>query len=311
MSLLFQIVLDHIGLIADRCQTIGEKWNERKSQVNHESKLAALTDRLTYALSEDTIFTPIGDDFTLPSVDPWVTPNTAYTIQGITIKGGMFYCGSYLPQRRGIDNEPFLIDPSLPAVKGTLTSADLDITPFDYAHMSPACRFVFLSWLASDRTDTSIPEKLVWLYLCSLERRLLIDFKKRHLQVDSHTLLLQEIRRIAYLFADHLPIWEASERLLCMDWAITHNPQFVMSVPENLHFESDACTSLFPYLLSCYAMTCRPIPWHTLLVWFSRHPKFGLPLKVMNNMGLFKRIFEEKIKCYPPESLRPQVNPSI
>lgn len=302
MPSLFQFVLNNFELITDSYQTIKERFNERKAQVNHESKLECLADCLNSALSEDIVISPIGDDFTLPIVDPWISPTATCTIQGITINNGMFYCGTLLPQRNSSINEPFLIDPSLPAVQGTLSSADLDITPFGYEHISPACRFAFLSWLASDRTNTNVPKKIVWLYLCGLERRLLIDCKKRSIPESSRLLIMREIRRIAYLFADHLPILEAAERLICMYWAMTHNPQFVMSVPDNLYFESDACASLFPYLLSCYAMTSRPIPWHTLLVWFHRHPNFGLPQKVLNHMELFKKIFEEKFKKYRPES---------
>lgn len=302
MPSLFQFILDNVELISDSCQTIKEKFNERKTQVNHESKLECLVDCLNSALSEDIVIKPICNDFTLPVVDPWLTQSATCTIQGIFIKGGLFYCGSFLPQRNDSVNEPFLINPSLPAVKGPLSASDLDIVPFGYEQMTPAGRFAFLSWLASDRTNTNIPEKFVWLYLCALERRLLIDCKIRPVTESSRLLILREIRRIAYLFADHLPIIEASERLICMYWAMTHNPQFVMSVPDNIPFESDACTSLFPYLLSCYAMTSRPIPGHTLLAWYIQHPKFGLPQNVLNHIDLFKRIFEEKFKNYPPES---------
>lgn len=108
----------------------------------------------------------------------WLGPDSAVTLSGRVIRGGMVYFGGYLPAtsaRFAGGPDPALIDPARPSDGPATGPATRCPTGRATAPSPPAGRAGYLDWLCAGRNDPRTYIGYVFLYFYGLERRVLVD----------------------------------------------------------------------------------------------------------------------------------------
>lgn len=114
------------------------------------------------------------------------------TISGIEVTGGHFYLGQRMkPAGHNSggyydgNNEASLVDDTLKIYPTPYIYEDSSLGYWpSFSSLSPEARGAYLSWLASDRCDTSCPIGYVFIYLYGLERRALVDSRDNNISDD-------------------------------------------------------------------------------------------------------------------------------
>src|SRR5580698_3838606 len=109
----------------------------------------------------------------------------------------MIYVGRYLPAAPGADGAayvpaPCLINPSLEVVPGRVSRYDdMSYWP-SYSFITPEHRHLYLNWLSTRKHRLRDSVGYARLYLCGIERRLLVDDPGPAEQMQ----LVDEVRRL-------------------------------------------------------------------------------------------------------------------
>ena len=129
-------------------------------------------------------------------------------VAGYVITDGMVYLGS--PENRYANEEGCVLDPELPVA----TSKEEPAPPLgywpSYRSIAPACRRVYLEWLASGKRAPDIDVGYVFLYFYGLERRIFLDAAPPTELVA----LSAEVERLRSLYASSRSFDGYSRRLL-------------------------------------------------------------------------------------------------
>lgn len=105
----------------------------------------------------------------------WYGPGDSVEVAGLRLPGGMIYVGNTLPSARGW-NEPSLI---VPGRRADLRKPDRGgqqmYYRLGYESMARSSRGAYLEWLAEGRRNPATSASYPFLFLCGLERRVLVD----------------------------------------------------------------------------------------------------------------------------------------
>ncbi|MDX8404109.1 MAG: TerB N-terminal domain-containing protein, partial [Mariprofundaceae bacterium] len=115
----------------------------------------------------------------------WVNPGETIKIKDFTITKGNFYYGGKLKALDGYSSEAALVDDSLMFQKQIIEYEDDSLGYWPkFISLSSNARGAYLNWLASSRDNPSTPLGYVFIYFYGLERRILVDAKKKGSPVD-------------------------------------------------------------------------------------------------------------------------------
>ncbi|HBM9250403.1 TPA: TerB N-terminal domain-containing protein [Escherichia coli] len=136
----------------------------------------------------------------------WILPGEVITVGGVEVTGGYFYLGQRMnPAGHNSggyyddSSEASLIDDTLKIYPTSYIYEDSSLGYWpSYSSLSPEARGAYLSWLTSDRCDTSCPIGYVFIYLYGLERRALVDSRDSNISDDEfYSFFLSVVRSIA------------------------------------------------------------------------------------------------------------------
>ncbi|GEM_PF-4210211 len=127
----------------------------------------------------------------------WVPRDRAIRIQGIEIRGGLFYFHQGAFEHEASCVGRTTIESDL-AIKRPPENYQNYYWGYDlsYRHMSERDRWTYLHWLAGDRCPEDLDIDLLWVYIYGLEQRLLIDAKKMTLEREEIGQLWGELNRL-------------------------------------------------------------------------------------------------------------------
>jgi hypothetical protein len=138
----------------------------------------------------------------------WHPPGVQARVAGYVIADGMVYLGS--PENRYANEDGCVLDADLPVATSKVEPAPpLGYWP-SYRSIAPACRRVYLDWLASGKRAPEIDVGYVFLYFYGLERRIFLDASPPPELVA----LSAEVERLRILYASSRSFDGYSRRLL-------------------------------------------------------------------------------------------------
>jgi len=229
------------------------------------------------------------------AADCWVPQGQSKQVGGITLEGGMFYCGKNLPSVSGRAVEPALIDPSLPV---SVREADCRTRMLDYwsnyTYASPAARASYLQWLHTGRQDPEADIGYVFLYFYGLERRVLADAKTDAAAKAEIPAIIAEVQRLRSIYAKR----SSFDR---------YSAEFVDYL-EGVRAESagwvgeDTLPSLQRYHVSFalkrklgwFADEKRPLPAEWAFTWYHNDPRTRLPAAGLRCPEHFATLFKQE-----------------
>ncbi len=228
----------------------------------------------------------------------WVQPGEVIKVSNYSIRRGFFYVGGQLKSLAPFDlNEDLsLLDPTLEV--GADDPDYANIKPeywFGYGGFSPGDRAEFLAWLASDRSDPKTFIEYVFLYLCGIERRLLIDDKEGMVSDDERKALMQELSRLKSIYYDHRSFRNHISRLLSYVWAINYR-KFDEPPDYDLLVAKKSFNPAFKIVLAQTALRGEPVSANLALAWVRSHPDFTLRNPARRCPELYDTLFKMRYK---------------
>lgn len=178
---------------------IGSKRSQQHEQTMPEPTVTVSVSQASYSIPKKK-----------KSTYRFLGKNESIDVHGHAIKG-LVYIGS----AAGLDEEPAVIIPRLPAKNSNL-SEPLGYYP-SYSALTPAQRFRYLEWLASDRGNNEIlgdEMGYVFLYFYGFERYAFIDAKTASDRDEILRDIVDEVRRLRSLFAGNRSFDMYSNQLL-------------------------------------------------------------------------------------------------
>jgi hypothetical protein len=145
----------------------------------------------------------------------WVPLANVVSIKNYIFNRGGIYCGGRLPSLDGYGTEASLIDDSLSVTSESMEYKDESLGYWPkYITISDRCRGAFLSWLASERSNPSVPLGYVFIYFYGLERRVVVDSIQSNVQDDEFRSIFEEIIRLQKIYGRSGSFRSYSNRLL-------------------------------------------------------------------------------------------------
>lgn len=152
----------------------------------------------------------------------WVLPCEVTIVGGVEITGGYFYLGQRMkPAGQSLSGyyddgtEASLIDDTLKTYPTPYLYEDSSLGYWpSYSSLSPDARGAYLSWLASDRRDSSCPVGYVFIYLYGLERKALVDSRDGNTPDAEFLTLFNEVCRLRSVFIENRSFRNYSSQLL-------------------------------------------------------------------------------------------------
>lgn len=222
----------------------------------------------------------------------WLGADETVEIGGVAIRGGLFYTGVKLDSPNG-DTEPSLVN-SVLAVAPYGDYRGSTNYWLAYAQLSPSERRAYLTWLASDRTDSNCSINYVRLYFFGLERRILLDSVTDPESRKDWPAIKQALRRLGSAYGEiYGPIRGYTNSLL--DW------MELDSVEEKLYSKPippfDRSYELPFYVrlaLGQCSLDRAPIPAPLALAWIRLNPEVSLRTAAVRCADEFDRLFVER-----------------
>ncbi|GHV83418.1 hypothetical protein AGMMS50212_07580 [Spirochaetia bacterium] len=133
----------------------------------------------------------------------WILPGETVTVGKYEINSGFFYLGTHLPSRY-VENEPSLIDPSLPLPRKfkELAVSRHDPAELVYAKLTDSERRSYIAWLAGGRNSADVSNWVLKLFLYGLERRVIDDGKRGIVKAEENIAIRNEVERILFIYAE-------------------------------------------------------------------------------------------------------------
>nr|NYT99376.1 hypothetical protein [Stenotrophomonas sp. SbOxS2] len=222
----------------------------------------------------------------------WLGADETVEIGGVAIRGGLFYTGVKLDSPNG-DTEPSLVN-SVLAVAPYGDYRGSTNYWLAYAQLSPSERRAYLTWLASDRTDSNCSISYVRLYFFGLERRVLLDSVTDPESRKDWPAIKQALRKLGSAYGEiYGPIRGYTNSLL--DW------MELDSVEEKLYSKPippfDRSYELPFYVrlaLGQCSLDRAPVPAPLALAWIRLNPEVSLRTAAVRCADEFDRLFVER-----------------
>ncbi len=134
----------------------------------------------------------------------WVPFGKVIEHSGYTIPDGLVYFGNGLKSIIDSDEEPSLIDITLPVDKADpdFTGRNMGYWP-KYSHIHPTSRAAYLDWLATGRKDPDAHIGYVFLFFYGLERRVFIDIQNDICTAEDLPIILNEVQRLLAIYREN------------------------------------------------------------------------------------------------------------
>ncbi|SEF38415.1 Uncharacterized conserved protein, tellurite resistance protein B (TerB) family [Amycolatopsis pretoriensis] len=218
-------------------------------------------------------------------------------VAGTTLRGGLLYVGTGMPDAAGVGNEPALIDLTLAV---DLRNPDwpgesMDYWP-SYADISPRARGAYVSWLAGGRANPNAYIGYVFLYFYGLERRLLTEIHDLDDADGEFATLVGEVRRLLRIYRGNRSFRGYAEGLLdavaLLDPTVRHDraappvPEWSQELPVELKIG-----------LAQLAVDGRPIPADWALSWYGHHPDAHLRTPAVRCPDEFLELFTKRYRA--------------
>lgn len=156
-------------------------------QSHHNDK--EISDKTVYKVSNQSIN------------ELWIPFGKAIKHSGYTIPDGLVYFGRRLISITESEEEPSLIDITLPVDK---TNPDINGNNIGYwpkySQIHPACRAAYLEWLSTGRKDQMTNIGYVFLFFYGLERRVLYDVNNAVSISDDLPVIIKEVQRLLSIY---------------------------------------------------------------------------------------------------------------
>ncbi|MEV6445458.1 TerB N-terminal domain-containing protein [Amycolatopsis sp. NPDC051716] len=227
----------------------------------------------------------------------WLPQDQDVVVAGTTLRGGLLYVGTGMPDAAGVGTEPALIDPGLPV---DLRNPDwagesMDYWP-SYADISPRARGAYLGWLAGGRANSNAYIGYVFLYFYGLERRLLTEIPNLADADAEFATLVGEVRRLLGIYRGNRSFRSYAEGLLdavaLLDPTVRYDraaplvPEWSYELPADLKVG-----------LAQLAVDGRPVPADWALSWYGHHPDTNLRTPAMRCPNEFLELFTRRYRA--------------
>lgn len=226
------------------------------------------------------------------SVDAWVPPGGSIAVAGMTIPGGMVYCGGGLRALRGGSFDPALIDPRLPIGRHPdMEGRGMFYWP-SYSEVPADSRAAYLHWLANGRRDPRTFIGYVFLFFYGIERRVLLDAQSLDLAKEEVPLLLSEVESLLDVYASNrlfrgyaLSFLDIARVSVGIDDGLPDLPSAsgAWQIPLSLR-----------YGLGKLVSEGRPLPAEWALAWLRHHPQAYLRTPAKRCPEEFARLFASR-----------------
>lgn len=237
--------------------------------------------------------------YSLPKPPPefgpgrWIAQGQPVTVAGILIPDGMVYVGSSLKVDTG-ENDPCLIDPSLPvAAAGDYTLDQMGYWP-SYSRITPQARRAYLNWLSEGRKHPDTEIGFVFLFFYGLERRAIVDAAAGEAARYDRPRIAAEVRRLLDLYSEKSRSFKRYAGEL-LDWiSLSDHPrrlyeQAIPVLPQN--FELPFYIRL---ALGQAAIDEVPVPVELALAWSRLDPRISLRVPARRCPEQFEKLFAEQ-----------------
>lgn len=241
----------------------------------------------------------------------WLPRGEAVDIDGFRIDGGV-YVGGFLPHESLWLDDFSVIDPALrvDASEPVMPDHGPWIWFVQYRRLSPSARRAYLAWLAAGRRQSDAPIYYPALYLCTLERRLVLDALRGDVQRGEILQLIQELEGLLVTYDRHRSFRSAAQNLLSF---VRHlhglGPLYrfpVLATATNWHWPISLQIGL-----SQMVAERHPLPPDWALAWiFCRCDPYQTALKLPSPekfLALFRRRYHEETMAglvIPPNRAR-------
>lgn len=230
----------------------------------------------------------------------WIPLASAASIKNYTCNRGGIYCGGRLPSLDGYGTEASLIDDSLSVTSESMEYKDESLGYWPkYITISDRCRGAFLSWLASERSNPSVPLGYVFIYFYGLERRVVVDSIQSNVQDDEFRSIFEEIIRLQKIYGRSGSFRSYSNRLLEIMCLLRPG---VVTCPE-LERNPKQDSVLLKYRLAKIVNENKPVPANLALAWLKTVPGYSLKKPARRCVFEFGQLFSRLYKTYYGEGI--------
>ncbi len=229
----------------------------------------------------------------------WIFPGEMITVSGIEVTGGHFYLGQRMkPAGHNSggyydgNNEASLVDDTLKIYPTPYIYEDSSLGYWpSFSSLSPEARGAYLSWLASDRCDTSCPIGYVFIYLYGLERRALVDSRDSNISDDEFYSLFKEICRLRSVFNENRSFRNYSSQLLEAMSILRPNENLAAALNDDSEFSN---SMQFRLILAKTVDTGAPVPADLALTWVTNHAEYSLRTPARRCAKEFAALFKRR-----------------
>jgi hypothetical protein len=224
----------------------------------------------------------------------WISPHETVDLAGLTLPGGLFYVGQKLKTGR-FTTEPSLINPQL-AVADTPEGCLPHLfggweyyrhAPLHYAQLSPGNRRRYLEWLAGGRCDPAADLRLVILFFCGLERRVIQDMATATADFPA---IRAELLRLRDIYGHNRYFcWLVGNLLALLDCATRREKLY--ETPPDLDYASTGLTPGIRMALGQLIKDRKPLSPEWALAWALGDDRISRPKPVWNCPKPFRLLF--------------------
>lgn len=229
----------------------------------------------------------------------WVQMGEGITVGGVEIFGGHFYFGQRMkPAGRNLNgyyddgSEASLVD-STRKIQSTHYRYEDDSLGYwpSFSSLTPEARGAYVSWLASDRCDSSCPIGYVFIYLYGLERRALVEARDENIPDDEFRSLFNEVNRLRTLFIENRSFRGYSTQLL--EAMSILRPE--MDLSTLLDSESGFSNGMqFKLALAKTVDAGVPVSAELALAWVTNHTEYALRTPARRCAKEFAALFKKR-----------------
>lgn len=215
---------------------------------------------------------------------------------GTTLKGGMLYVGTGMPDAAGIGMEPALIDPklSVDARNPDWQGESMDYWP-SYSDISARARAAYLAWLAGGRANPNAYIGYVFLYFYGLERRLLTEIPGLDEAGAEQTALVAEVRRLLEIYGSNRSFRGYATELLDAVELLDATVRYDRAAPPVTEWSHELPMDL-RIGLAQLAVAGRPTPADWALSWYGHHPDTYLRTPAVRCANEFLELFTKRYR---------------
>lgn len=200
----------------------------------------------------------------------WVPFGKAIEHSGYTIPDGLLYFGTALKSITKSQEEPSLIDISLPVEKANsdINSNNMRYWP-NYSQIHATHRAAYLDWLSTGRKEPMANIGYVFLFFYGLERRVLLD--NAFSAVDDLPVIIEEVQRLLTVYKNNASFRQYANNFLDILQIIRGGVSFYQTEP-SLESYSWKQPLIFKVALGQMAADKVPLPAEWALAWVINDP---------------------------------------